>query len=230
MGGKQLPTRDSLETAVRAWGGDTGYWVDRRRRAEEELSKFTRSRQIMPEAGVIVEGSEPWERHAMSSEYPPVKQRGELYTPGRMPQNVLAKKMREFVPPAGFEYLVTALQKDRVALVYEDSATTRLTALMALRKLEIDHIQLLESKRTLKELTQWMHAESRFGGGCVAGITRNEGEEALSYSAFSAMREALVRYDVRLVIAVPGGMGVSLPAPLYSLKKDTFQVIDPRIR
>ncbi|MFB7810803.1 helix-turn-helix domain-containing protein [Streptomyces virginiae] len=41
LSGKQLPGRDALERVVRPWGGDIAYWLERRRRAEEEAGSPT---------------------------------------------------------------------------------------------------------------------------------------------------------------------------------------------
>jgi hypothetical protein len=38
LAGKQLPGRDSLELTVRAWGGDSGHWLELRRKTESALA------------------------------------------------------------------------------------------------------------------------------------------------------------------------------------------------
>jgi len=45
LAGKQLPGRDALERAVKAWGGVSEYWVERRRQTEAALVDLSVERQ-----------------------------------------------------------------------------------------------------------------------------------------------------------------------------------------
>ncbi|MEU9844407.1 hypothetical protein AB0C69_34920 [Actinomadura sp. NPDC048032] len=145
--GRQLPGVDALDLAVRAWGGDTAYWMNRRREVEQELARLADRRHGR---------REPEPSHLYSAAQPQIESVAKVEPLPDVPNRAASTLFRGKSPA-----IASRLSEARQVLVildFDDERSNERSALVLLSLLNLGPDRgWNEVERPIIRITEMMH-------------------------------------------------------------------------